>query len=494
MSILRGGRRRRPAEIGERLRAKYASFRRLLAANNEMLEQIAKLEGAVSAGTALPAAELRRIAAAMHERAGAMLEDLGVIAEGRYRALGANLERIAAAVDETLRTVRGTPVTRACLPLSEITRDLVDAVGGKVANLGEVHNAVGLPVPAGFAVTAFAYRSFIEGTGVQARLSERWAGVDWDDARSVRLAAARMQAAVLNAEIPHDVRESITLAAHDLYRQAPGRPRIALRSSAIGEDSHASFAGQYASYLNVPLEQVLRRWRETVASKFSSRALFYMHSKGFREDELAMSVGCFLMVEAAAAGVAYSADPTGAEPDAMVVTGVWGLGKPVVDGSLAPDLFRLPRSGGVRSVEVVVADKPWRLVASDPEGVRREPVPLDLRRRPCLTEAQTVQLGAYLRILESHFRGPQDVEWALDGQGRLLVLQTRPLQRVDVLDRGDLEAAALSCCTLLLAGGSTACPGVGHGRVVHAASDEDLEGFPRGVCSWRGRLPRASST
>ncbi len=480
MGFLRSLLRPRVTDPGERLRAKYKSFRRLLSTNNEMLERIASLEGAIAAGVGLPPGELRAFAGEMRDLADAMVEDVNVIADGRYRGLHSNVQRIHEGIEEALRAVRGTPVTRACIPLDAVSRELVDAVGGKTANLGEVRNAIGLPVPPGFAVSAFAYRLFVEGSGIQERLTEQWNAIDWDDLRSVHRAAAAMREAVLEAQIPQDVRESITLAAHDLYREAPGRPKISLRSSAIGEDSHASFAGQYASFLNVPLEQVLRRWQETVAGKFSPRALFYMHTKGFREEQLAMAVGCFLMVDAAAAGVAYSVDPANGALDTMLISGVWGLGKPIVDGTATPDLFFVPRQAGRGDTRTVVAHKRWRLIAGPQEGVLQQDVPEELRDVPCLTPEQVATLAEYLQAIETHYRAPQDVEWALDRRGRLFILQARPLRLVDPADVGDVEAEVTQGAATLLEGGVTACPGVGAGTVVRAETDDELSDFPAG--------------
>jgi pyruvate,water dikinase len=489
--LLRLLRRTHHADLGEVLRGKYQSFRRLLGTNNEILSALADLEGALAAGEGMPVTELRRCAERMREAAQAMVDDLNVIADGRFRVLSGNVERIAAAVDGLLKEVRGTPVTSLCIPLESVSRELLDAVGGKTANLGEVRNTVGLPVPPGFSVTAFAYRAFIGGAGLQPRLTELWEGIDWDDLRSVHRAADVMQELVMAADIPQEVREAITLAAHDLYRESPGRPRISLRSSAIGEDSHASFAGQYASYLNVPLEQILRRWKEVVAGKFNPRALVYMQGRGFREEELAMSVGCFLMVDPLAAGVAYSADPATGDLDTMMVTGVWGLGKPVVDGSMTPDVFLVPRRPGAGAIRSRLAHKAWRLVAGPQEGVLREDVPEELRDAPCLGEEQIFTLAEYLRALESHYRGPQDVEWALDRQGRVFVLQTRPLGVVGRPRRAELEQAALERYELLLEGGVTVCPGAGAGPVVHAETNEELESFPAGgVLVARQNLPR----
>ncbi|MGE5235573.1 MAG: PEP/pyruvate-binding domain-containing protein [Acidobacteriota bacterium] len=491
MGFLSGLFRSAPPDIGEVLRRKYAAFRRLLAANNEILEQITDLEGALASGSGMSPDELRSVSAAVHERTGLMVDDLNTIADGRYHGLHHNLERIATGLEELLRTVRGTPVTAACIPLEEITRDLADAVGGKTANLGEIRNTVGLPVPAGFSVTAFAYRSFIEGNRLQERLTGLWDGIDWEDLTSLQRASEAMQALVLAATVPHDVRESIALAAHDLYRKAPGHPRVSLRSSAIGEDSRTSFAGQYSSFLNVPLEQVLRRYKETVASKFSGRALFYMHSKGFREEEIAMSVGCFLMVDAEAAGVAYSLNPTDPDLDTMMISGVWGLGKPVVDGSMTPDTWLVPRRPGARPVEARVVDKPRRIVAARDEDVVEEDVPTHQRTAPCVSDEQLEKLADYLRTLEAHYRVPQDVEWAIDRRGHLFVLQSRPLAFAEGHPRVSAGSESFDRYPTVLKGGATACPGVGAGPIVHAERDDDLAAFPNGgVLVARQNSPR----
>ncbi len=462
----------------EALQQKYAHFRSLLATNNEILEQIADLEGALMAGTATSAEDLRATAHAIQGKTTRMVRDLSNIAEGRYARLHQNIEKIAASVEEALSTVFGVPVTAPCIALEEITRDLADAVGGKVANLAEVWNLVGLPAPPGFAVTTFAYRAFVEGAGLQARLTEVWDRIPWEDLAGIAAASREMQRIVLGAEIPQDVREAITLSVHDLYRKAPGKPRIAIRSSAIGEDTQASFAGQYSSFLNVPLEQVLRRYREILASKYNPQALAYMKAKGFREESIAMSVGCFLMVDAAAAGVAYSLDPTDPGLGTMLISAVWGLGKPVVDGSMTPDVYVLPRQPGRDPVEIRAARKLWRLVPAPGGGTMEEKVPDELQDKPCLGPEQIRTLAEYVRTLDLHFRCPQDVEWALDQEGRLFVLQTRPLTITEAAARGPEETRVRH--QALLSGGSTACAGVGAGPVVRVGSDADLDTFPVG--------------
>jgi pyruvate,water dikinase len=469
-----------PVNPSDQLRRKYASFRRLLTANNETLEEITELEGILAGDKDVTLDEIRARTTALHSRLGMMVDDLNVLAEGHYHELRHNVDRIAAGIEEEYRQLHGGPITRLCIPLEDVVREFADAVGGKTSNLGEVRNRVGLPVPPGFAVTAFAYRSFVEGSGIQERLDELWGRIDLEDAGGLARISAEMSQLVRSARLQQDVEEEIALAAHDLYRKAHGKPRVSIRSSAIGEDGRSSFAGLYATFLNIPLEQIQRRYKEVVASKFSSRALFYMMTHGFRESDIAMSVGCFLMVDAMAAGVAYSIDPTDPALDKMIISAVWGLGKPVVDGTMTPDSYIVSRRPGRGILEMRTAKKTRRLVAAPDEGLREESVPAELQQKPCLTEDQVAKLVGYLQALETHYRCPQDVEWALDSSGRLYVLQTRALRAAHSSPQAGQATVAPENRRILLDGGRTAAPGIASGPVVHAESDEDMRVFPAG--------------
>jgi pyruvate, water dikinase len=457
---------------------KYGQFRQLLATNQEVLELIADLEGTLAAGTEMPLSEVRDLTLALRKRVGLMVDNLNTIAEDRYRALVPILDQIAAGIEEQFRSVHGAPVTRPVIALEEIGRDLADAVGGKTANLGEVVNRVGLPVPAGFSVTAFAYRLFVDEAGLQPELTRLWDGIDWERCESVQGASVQMTELVQRSQVPQAVSEEIALAAHDLYRKAKGRG-VAVRSSAIGEDGRSTFAGQYATYLNCPLEQVQRRYRDVVASKFSPMALFYLHTHGFREEEVAMAVGFFLMVDAVAAGVGYSLDPTDPELDKMVLSSVWGLGAPVVDGTMTPDSFRVSRRPGRGILDRRVVRKERRVVLAPREGVVEEAVPAELVEQSSLADEQVLRLAEYLRALEAHYRCPQDVEWALDRGKRLIILQSRPLR---LLEPGKPAACPARTPPVLLEAGLCASPGVGSGPVVRV--DEQVDGalgrFPRG--------------
>ncbi|MBI5533836.1 MAG: hypothetical protein HY898_14035 [Deltaproteobacteria bacterium] len=463
----------------DELRTKYLHFRSLLASNHAVLEIITALESSWAGGTAVTLGELKQQAAQLQELVQTMVGDLNVIAEGRYGELVPIARKIGEGVDDVLKQVKGVPLTKACIALEQIGRDLADAVGGKTANLGEARNQVGLLVPPGFAVTAFAYRAFVEGAGIQHELDSLWSGIDWDDWSSIARASGAMRSLVLRAAIPQDVAEEITLSAHDLRRKVRGKTGISIRSSAIGEDGGSTFAGQYATFLSVPPEQVLRRYKEIVASKFTERALFYMHAHGFRERDLAMAVGCFGMIDAVAAGVGYSVDPTVAGLDRMVVSAVWGLGKPVVDGTVTPDTYVISRRPGKGILSVRIAPKQRRIIATEKGGPIEEDVPEELQTRACLTDDQIMTIADYLRVLETHYRCPQDVEWAMDKSKRIFILQTRPLRLPDRPSGSPAEEPDQSW-QVRFEGGVTASPGVGSGKVVRCEPDGALARFPAG--------------
>lgn len=470
------------ANIQEELHRKYYYFRELLTANNDILEAMARLEGILIGGEEVTVEAIREAVDKLGDRVKHLIDSLDVISEGRYRALYDNLVRIREAIEQELRTVRGVPLTKPCLSLDKITREMADSVGGKTANLGEVRNRVGLPVPHGFACTAFAYRLFVEGSGIQAELDRLWDSIDWEDISGLLDISRKMQDTILNASVPHDVAEAIRMEAHDLYRLMKGKGHVSIRSSAIGEDGRATFAGQYGTFLNIPIEQVLSKYREVVASKFTPRALFYMHTHGFRESDVAMSVGVFQMIRAKAAGVAYTIDPTDPGFDMMLISGTWGLGKPVVDGTATPDTFLVPRRPGHGQVVKNIVPKWTRQVCAEPMGIREEEVPPELREQPCLTDEQIMRLADYLRTLEAHYRCPQDVEWVVDENDRIFILQTRPLRLWASADR-NVEEIPVDPAQhpVVLAGGVTVSPGVGSGIVVRAFTDEELAAFPEGA-------------
>ena len=154
---------------------------------------------------------------------------------------------------------------------------------------------------------------------------------------------------------------------------------LALRSSAVLEDTHFSFAGQYATFLNITPQEVPEKYKEIVASQFNARSLFYMKSKGILEEEMAMAVACQNLIPAKASGVLFTSHFDPEQGEVILINALWGLGKWVVDGTISPDLYLLDKNTG-QIIRQKISQKQKQLTAVRAEGLlREEPVPESLQ-------------------------------------------------------------------------------------------------------------------
>jgi len=406
-----------------KLQEKFGHFRALLESNNQTLALMADMEEKLAGEFLFDSGYLHTTTAELTEHVVRIVTELNLLTSDRYRELVPISREIAADIHATLEAAPEIPVTPYILPLSSLERTDVPSVGSKMANLGDVQRYLGLRVPAGFAITATAYKRFLEGSGLAQELAESLAQADIHDLTGLEALSTELQARVRQATLPEDLEAAITEQA----REFAGR-RLAVRSSAVGEDTEFSFAGQFATLLNVDPDRLGEHYKAVVASKFTSRAIFYWKYQNFSVEELPMAVGCLDMVPARCAGVMFSLDPHAPTHDTVVITAVWGLGKYAVDGTISPDYYEVSRQAGheLRSRRVAVKD---RALGCDPAGGLREmALPPERAAAPCLETDQLKELAAAALRLEEHFGGPQDVEWAVDEGGGLVVLQSRPLR------------------------------------------------------------------
>jgi pyruvate,water dikinase len=477
-------RRGRPSrgEVGAAFRFRYACFQDLLDSNTQLLNIISDLEEKLQGRQVFGMSYVRSqvVRAAFH--AFRMIKSLDVLSGHKYPGLYGVLERINERIKEDLGEKKEPQVAELVLPLTRVSQEMVDAVGGKNAGLGEVLNRVGLPIPAGFAITTRAFQDFLAANDLVDEINKRKMELDPKDPVTLSHVSQAIQQLILEAQGPPGLEDAVLRAYQDLTAETGDAAlRVSMRSSAIGEDSDLSYAGQYLTLLNVPQERLLPAYKEILASLYTPRAMSYRLNKGIRDEDTAMSVVCLQMVEALASGVMYSHHPFSAAVNDIIISAVWGLGPYAVDGVITPDTYRVGKTPDLPLLERVVSNKPAQLVARPDEGLQELPVPPERQAQPCLSEAQIKTLAGYGMQLEEHYRGPQDVEWALDSQGRLLILQSRPL-RLAPPAGGDLEAVpVVAGYPLLLSGGAVAFPGVGCGLACHVQTDEDLLAFPEGA-------------
>ncbi len=485
--LRRGGHGRRGSECDpsaqEIFRRKYKRFQELLESNAELLKIVSdmetKLRGERIFGMAYVEAQATR--AVFHAlRMVASYEGLCGEAQPRVR------ERVESLRDEIkgeLESRKKPVVTARVLPYARINREMVDAVGGKSANLGEIMNHVGLPVPRGFAITTAAFNEFLDHDGLRGEIRRLARGVSAESPESIETAGEEIQRTILQSppppELERDILEAHAALAH-ACGLAPEDLRVALRSSAVGEDGDCSFAGQYLSMLNVERGRLIASYRYVLASLYTPRAISYRLLKGLSDGDLSMSVACLEMIDSAASGVMYSRHPYDAADERVRIDAVWGLGPYAVDGVVTPDSLSVTRAG-LEIQDERVADKSVMLTCGPAGSLRELPVPPELRGAPCLTPERARELAGWALRLEAHYGRAQDVEWALTPDGRLLVLQSRPLGLAGETKLAPPGLPPVQDLVPLVAGGETAQPGVGAGPAfVVTSEDADLSGFPAG--------------
>jgi len=295
-------------------------------------------------------------------------------------------------------------------------------LGGKGAGLATLER-LGLPVPAWFVVPASACDRVLGRARpeIEVALASLPKGAERG---AYEAAAARAGAAIRAAGL--DPADAARLAA-DLERVLPGEALVAVRSSALREDGATdSFAGQLDSFLGVPRAAVEARVLDAIASLHGARALRYRSARGLPGAAARTAVIVQRIVRARCAGVLFTADPASGDAGAAVVVAGLGLGEGVVAGRVATDTFRAELATG-RVRRQAVATKATRAVLATAGGTRDEPVPPAEAAAPALTDEEVARLVEAGRAVASAEGAPQDVEWALDGDGRPWLLQARPI-------------------------------------------------------------------
>jgi pyruvate,water dikinase len=453
----------------------FRHFTLLLQANDEALEWMADMEEKAHGAAPLDPSYLQRTVGLIAEKVKALVASLMEMNGEKYVELLPAYTRIHTQIQKILEKRRDLPAAGYTIGLHQVEGDMREQVGGKAAHLGEVMGKLGLPVPGGFAVTTEAYRQFLAHNRLSERILSRLTDFPAGEWKGVEAAGREIRAWILQSRIPGKMEEALTASAEALSSRW-GRG-LAMRSSAVAEDGDFSFAGQYATFLNVSPGEVACKYREIVASQFTAPALFYLKHKGLGEEELAMGVLCQNLVRARASGILFTANRTPDHGETVLVNGVWGLGRPAVEGTQSPHLFVLDKqSGAVFRQGIPSQDK--MLVPLPGGGVQEEAVPPTLSGKPCLEPEHLKILWEWARALEEHFHGPQDMEWALDEEGNLFLLQTRRLEYAT--QAAEEKIGDLSSARVLLEGGATASRGAGSGPVFLVRSEEDLKQFPPG--------------
>ncbi len=467
-------RKKKPPEtassVEERLRRKYTSFRELLSLNNECLEIMAGLQEDLQFAPPLLDVLAARVAAIFEKAAGAvaaLARLTGIPQEILAAALNSQhheVERYTAALQEL-------SAPRLAAWLGEVTADSVDEVGGKAALLGEIRGRLGIPVPNGYVLTTEAYRQFC-GLPLWKPIRDAVRDLDPNDLDAFHRIAAELTAMAMACPVPRAVEVAITERAAMLFKTSPG---LAVRSSAVGEGGSRTYAGQFMSLLNVPPGELVEAYKRVVAGRFSERALFYRISTGLLEVDSPMAVLFLPVLRARAAGMMYTRDPNDPKSKALWITATRGLGLEIASGRMPADLFLVSRERPHDVLERSIARKETEIVLESGGGVTQRPLAPADSAEPSLAEEQLRLLAGWGVRIEEHFKTPQDIEWVLDEDGRLWIVQARPLAlsgaapaRAKTRPKGDP----------ILDGGRTVYPGMASGHAFLLEDVQNLSSVP----------------
>ena len=316
----------------------------------------------------------------------------------------------------------------------------VQRVGGKNSSLGEMFNHLsskGVSVPDGFATTAFAFEKFLYRNNLHSRLYELMNKLDKTSFNNLKEIGAEARKLIMAAEMPRDIEGAILKS----YKNLCGENyfEVAVRSSATAEDlPEASFAGQHESYLNIRGEQeLLNAVHKCFASLYTDRAIKYREDNGFAHERVSLSVGVQKMVRSdkACAGIGFTLEPESGFPDIIHLSGVWGLGENIVQGSVTPDEFFVfkptLRVHKQAIIQKKLGDKLKTMIYAPAEDKVNETLNIDTpkvkQEQFVLTDEEVLRLAKWCLIIEEHYQKPMDIEWAKDGiTGEMFIVQARP--------------------------------------------------------------------
>jgi pyruvate,water dikinase len=373
---------------------------------------------------------------------------------------------------------------------SEIGKDSGSVAGGKGANLGEIYN-LKVPVPPGFVITAQAYDYFIENSGLKERIKNLLEKINYEDTQLLNDVTEKIRNYIVEAKMPKEMEEEIVEAyenlgasdlssvqgsALDILHNAQEPIFVAVRSSATTEDlAEASFAGQQDSFLNVKGNQQLITYvKKCFASLFTSRATYYRNKQGFKDVQASLAVVVQKMVDSTKSGVIFSKDPN-YKNDHIIMEAVWGLGEGIVSGTITPDKYVVNRET-MEITDIKVSDKKIAMTRDSSGGKTTIKLREEKSKQQVLTKSEVIKLAELALQLEEHYKKPQDMEFAIEGDD-VYIVQTRPIttieKRIDVKDSGNVTGE-------VILEGLAASPGIASGVVKIIYDLKDLPKIKQG--------------
>ena len=458
----------------------FSVFQKILQYNNQVLELMAEMGTKLGGAYIFDQQYIRSTCHHIADLVYKLIYNLNALAPKKYLVLYDALGAINSDIEEELAGRPVIPQTEYTMPYRLITDDFTEVVGAKNANLAEIKNLLGLKAPEGFAITTQAFKAFMEFNRLLEKMDALNAAWQKGDA-SKKQAAEEIRRLIMEGTVPQPLQKEIYRSLDNLYQGLnPEEVLLALRSSATSEDTEHTFAGQYLSLLNEPRENILQAYKSILASLYSDSVMEYRRQKELLDYQDNMAVACQLMVDAKVSGVLYTLDPRAPDRDVMLINATWGLGAPVVSGKARADLYTMDREEPYPLKSLDIVRKPEKLVPKKGGGTDIRTVHQELQTKTCLTDEQMKQIAEAGLKIERYFKKPQDIEWAIDHEDNLVILQARSLNIKDQVANlvCDISSVLDDFAIIFRDKGSIAQEGFSTGKVFLVKTEEDLDRFP----------------
>lgn len=301
-----------------------------------------------------------------------------------------------------------------------ISKSDVYLAGGKGASLGEMTQA-GISVPNGFVILSNAFEKFLEATDLNVEIDSILDSVNHKEIYTIEKASEKIQALILGAEMPQDIKKEI-----QKFFKTLNSKYVAVRSSATAEDSEsAAWAGQLESYLNTTEENLLGNVQQCWASLFTPRAIFYRFEKNLHKQKISVAVVVQKMVESEKSGIAFSVHPVTQDNNQLIIEAGFGLGEAIVSGQVTPDSYvvgKEPRN----ILDININTQTKGLFRSKKGGNEWVVIHEPKASSQVLSKKQILRLSELILKIENHYDFPCDIEWAFEKE-RFYIVQSRPI-------------------------------------------------------------------
>ncbi len=459
----------------------FSRFRQVLTSHNRAIEMIAEMGEKLSGEYLFDINYIESAYAELSADVSSSIKNFDMLTRNGYPGLRDAFIRIDGRIVEMLSDSASTSGERVVF-IEDTSWDMYYDVGGKNAGLAELKNVLDLNVPDAFFITTRSFDEFLQFNGLNDKVESLMEKGEISEEDFVAL-----RTAIIIGKIPPALDREFDAAIRRMKIKCGASCSIAVRSSAEEEDGKLSFAGQFDTLLNVPLEAlaIKEAYKKVVASLFSLHSMAYQKRFGYDASKMKMSVGCVAMVEAVSSGVVYSVDPSGpiGNKDTLLISANWGLGKTIVEGLVEADIYRVNRGASPQITDMRCGMKESMTVFIPGGGIDTIATPREMRDKMVVDPRLVTEIALQAQLIEKHCRRPQDIEWALDRDERIFILQARELRM------GEGEGSNCSSVvrhfesrpTLMRNKGISVQKGIGAGKVFVAMTPDDAGDFPKGA-------------